>query len=239
VYVGGMVVPPVPQAPIFLSGPMALLFTNVDGFSAHVVLERGTSARQEAVGELMGQGGSLVFVPASSRAAEKRSPAAGCAFIWDVPAHSGCILSGPMQAYAPISSGLQFTNFTTGATASPIAPEKIDGHLCQRSDAIVTASDGSATAFRLWRAADLNGLPLRVTCTSIGTPLTLTLSKARLETLPNDLFQPPNGFTRHSSTEALIGELTTRQHNLKSRPAYSSDESQPPGGAGGVSPTRP
>jgi hypothetical protein len=234
-----MAVPPVPQTPLFLSGPMALLFTNVDGFTAHVVLESGTAARQEAVGELMGRGGSLVFAPALSGAADKRSPAAGCAFIWDVPAHSGCILSGPMQAYAPITPNLHFTNLTTSAATGHAAPEKIDGHLCQRSDATVTASDGSVTTFRLWRAADLKDLPLRVTCTSIGTPLTLTFSKARLESLPNDLFQPPSGFTKHSSAEAMIQELAARQHNLKRRPTYQPEGGEATGAVGGQSPNRP
>ena len=217
---------------------MALLFTNVDGFSAHVVLESGTSARQEAVGELMGRGGSLVFAPAVSGAVDKRSPAAGCAFIWDVPAHSGCILNGPMQAYAPITPNLQFTNLTTSPAGGQPAPERIDGHLCQRSDATVTGSDGSVTTFRLWRAADLNGLPLRVSCTSIGTPLTLTLSKARLETLPADLFQPPSGFTRHASAEAMIQELAARQHNLKRRPTYQPEANDATGGMGVQPPPR-
>jgi hypothetical protein len=119
-----------------------------------------------------------------------------------------------------------------------VAPEKIDGHLCQRSDATVTASDGSVTTFRLWRAADLKGLPLRVTCTSIGTPLTLTLSKARLETLPADLFQPPSGFTRHASAEAMIQELAARQHNLKRRPTYQPEASDAAGGLGVQPPPR-
>lgn len=236
--VGSMGVPPVPEAPVFLRGAMALLFTNVAGFRAQAVLESGVPARQVAAGELMGQGGRLVFAPAFDKAASKRSPAISSAFIWDVPANSGYILNGPMQACASIASSVQFTNFTVSAAPAAAASERIDGHLCQPADAIVTASDGSVTAFRLWRAADLNGLPLRVTCVSASTPLTLTLSKSRLEVLPNDLFQPPNGFTRHESAQALIRELLSRQDNLKRRPVYPSDDSEAGAGISGGSPNR-
>lgn len=72
--VGGLAEPPVPQAPLFLTGPMALLFTNVDGFRARVVLEEGASARQVAAGELMGRSGRLIFAPALSTVGGKRIP---------------------------------------------------------------------------------------------------------------------------------------------------------------------
>jgi len=231
-------VPRVPEVPAFLNGPLALLFTNVHGFRARVALESGSSARQEAVGELMGQGGSLVFMPALSGSATKRDPVTGCAFIWNVPTHSGYILNGPMQAYAPISAGPKPASRTTDAATSHAAPESIDGHLCECANAVVVSSDGTTATFRLWQAADLNGLPLRVTSTSTGTPMTLTLSTARLETLPNDLFAPPHGFTKYDSAETLVRALTARQHNLTRRKTYPPDDDQPVGGPGLPPPAR-
>ncbi|HOX56200.1 MAG TPA: hypothetical protein PLC99_04860 [Verrucomicrobiota bacterium] len=227
---GGLAAPLVPQPPVFLSGAMGLLFTNVDGFRARVVLEEGASAMQVAAGELMGQGGKLVFIPSVSKAELKRSLAADSAFIWEVPAHRGCIVNGPMQAYATIAANSLFTNLVAGTTAGGSPTEEIAGHPCQRMETVVTANDGSITAFRLWRATDLKGLALRVVCTSSSTPLTLNLSKARLETLPDDLFLPPGGFTKFESPQALAGELTTRQQRLKKRPSYNAEESEP--GAG-------
>lgn len=231
-------VPKVPEVPVFLNGPMALLFTNVHGFRARVALESGPAARQESVGELMGQGGSLVFMPALSGSATKHDPVAGCAFIWNVHTHSGYLLNGPMQAYAPISAGPQLGSLTTSAATTHATPERIDGHLCECANAVVVTGDGATATFRLWQAADLNGLPLRVTSTSTGTPLTLTLSQAHLDPLPNDLFAPPNGFTKYDSPETLVRELTARQHNLKRRPAYTPDEDQPVGGPGLPPPAR-
>ena len=144
-----------------------------------------------------------------------------------------------MQAYAPIPSNRQFTNVATGSAMNGAAPEKVSGHPCQPAEATVAASDGSLTVFRLWRATDLKGLPVRITCASDGTPLTLTLSKVRLEAVPDDLFLPPNGFVKYDSAEGLMNELAARQQNLKRRPTYQTEESEPGSGREGRAPTRP
>ena len=230
--------PPPSQPPVFLSGPMALLFTNAHGFRARVQLEEGLTGSHVTTGELIGRGGNLLFLPTVDKAARKRSLAADSAFIWDVPAHRGSIINGSMQAYAPIPSTRLFTNIVVSAADS--APtERIAGHPCQRVEAVVTANDGSLTAFRLWRATDLEGLPLRVICTSSSTPLTLTLTKPRLETPPDDLFLPPAGFTKFDSAPALVGELTARQQNLKRQPADQPDANQPFLELDSRAPTRP
>ena len=231
----------VPQPPAFLNGPMALLLTNVAGFRAHAVLESGASAKGVEVteGELMGRGGKLVFAPGPGSSTGKRSHLRDSAFIWDVTADRGYLLNDPLQAYAPISANRQFTNITTGSALNGAAPEKISGHPCQPAQATVAASDGSVTGFRLWRATDLNGLPVRITRASDGPPLTLTLSKVRLETMPEDLFLPPNGFVKYDSAEGLMNEFAARQQNLKRRPTYHTEESEPGSGHEGRAPTRP
>ena len=231
--------PPAPQPPVFLTGPMALLLTNVDGFRARVVLESGAPARQVIAGELISQGGNLVFAPDLSQAADKHPPAEGFAFIWNVAANQGYLLNEPLQAYAPISSSRQFTNLAASTAVNPSAPQKVAGHPCQPIEVTVAATDGSTTLYRLWRATDLKGLPLRITCASNGLPQTLTLSKVRLQTLPNDLFLPPNGFTKYDSPEALATELAARQRSLKHRPSPQTEEIEPIGGTEGRAPTRP
>ncbi len=222
-----LIAPPVPQPPLFLTGPMALLLTNVDGFRARAVLEEGAPARQIAAGDLMGRGGSLIFAPITKKADVKRSPVAASAFIWDAAAGRGFFLNDPLQAYAPISSSRQFTNIMTTPPAASLKPEHIAGHDCQPAEMTVAADDGSVTAFRLWRATDLKGVPLRITCNAKGTTLTLTLSKARLENLPADLFQPPAGFTKYDSGEALVAELTARQNSLRRKPSPEAEEPEP------------
>ena len=226
----------VPQTPVFLNGPMALLLTNTGGFRAHAELDTGVGVTD---GELMGRGGKLMFAPGPSRSAGKRSGVAGSAFIWDVTANRGFLLNDPLQAYASLAATRQFTNLVLGSALNGALPEKISGHPCQPAQATVAASDGSVTGFRLWRAADLNGLPLRITRASDGSPLTLTLSKVRLETLPDDLFQPPNGFVKYDSAEGLMNELAARQQNLKHRPTYHAMDSEPGSGRENRVPGRP
>ena len=232
---------PPPQPPAFLNGPMALLLTSVDGFRAHVVLEGGAAAKgvEVVAGELIGRGGKLVFAPSLSGAAGKHSPASDSAFIWDVNGNHGYMLNEPLQAYALIASNRQFTNVTASAALSAAAPEKVAGHPCQPMEVTVAASDGSATVLRLWRATDLKGLPVRVTCAANGAPLTLTLSKVRLEAMPDDVFLPPKGFKKFDSAEALINELAARQQNLKRHPTYQTEEIEPAGGRDNHQPTRP
>lgn len=232
---------PAPLPPLFLNGPMALLLTNTGGFRAHVVLESGLppNALQLTAGELMGRGSKLLFAPAPPVKSKKQASAADSAFIWDVIENRGWVLNDPLQAYAPVSSSRQFTNVAPAVTLNGAAPEKIDGHSCRPEEVTVTAVDGTATVFRAWRTPDLHGLPLRVTCPSTGAPLTLTLSNVRLETMPNDLFLPPNSFTKYESSEAIMAELFLRKHNLNRKPTYQREESEPPTGPVAGPPVRP
>jgi hypothetical protein len=218
---------PAPLPPLFLNGPMALLLTNVDGFRAHVVLESGAPPQtaQLAAGELMGRGGKLLFAPAPGGAAKQQARGGDSAFIWDVIENRGYVLNDPLQGYSPVSSSRQFTNVVTVAAVDGSESERIDGHPCQRTEVKVMASDGTATVYRVWRARDLQGIPLRVTCPSNGVPVTFTLSRVRLEAVPNDLFVPPSGFTKYDSPEAMMAELFLRKHNLSRKPAYQPEES--------------
>jgi len=187
----------------------------------------------------MGRGSKLLFAPAPAVKAKKQVGAADSAFIWDVIENHGWVLNDPLQAYAPVSSSRQFTNVSPAVRLNSAAPEKIDGHACQPEEVTVTAADGTATVFQAWRAPDLHGLPLRVTCPSTGAPLTLTLSNVRLETMPNDLFLPPSSFTRYESSEAIMAELFLRKHNLSRKPTYQPEESEPGAARDIRAPTRP
>jgi len=205
---------------------MALLFTNVDGFSAHAVLESGVPANgiELAAGELLGRGGKLLFAPGAGKSTAKRKTAPDFAFIWDVALNQGYLLNDPLQGYAPITYGRLFTNVATSAALNQPATENLDGHRCQQTEVTVAVDDGSASVFHVWRATDLKGLPIRISGAADGTPVTLTLSKVRLEAVPNDLFQPPNGFTKYASAERMMDELFLRRNNLKQRPSHWAED---------------
>ena len=238
---GSFEVQPAPVPPLFLNGPMALLLTNADGFRARVVLESGaaTQAAPMAAGELLVRGSQLLFAPDPSGAPKKQARVQDSAFIWDVNGNRGYVLNDALQAYAPLSSSRQYTTLTVGASIHDPARERIAGHPCQATEVTVTASDGATTFFQVWRARDSNALPLRITCPSNGMPVTLTLSKVRLETVPEDLFLPPNGFTKYDSVEALMTELALRGVNLGRKPTYPIEDLETGEGRETRMPTRP
>ena len=186
----------------------------------------------------MGQGSKLLFAPGPPEKGKKPTRPEDSAFIWDVIENRGWVLNDPLQAYAPISSSRQYTNITFAASAGGTASEKISGYNCQPGEVTVTGADGTTTVFRVWRAPELHGLPLRVTYSSTGAPLTLTLSKVRLGAVPSDAFQPPGSFTKYDSSEAIMAEMFLRKHNLNRKPTYQPEQ-EPGTGLNNRTPTRP
>jgi len=232
---------PAPRPPLFLNGPMALLLTNAEGFRARVELASGSvpQAARLAAGELLGRGGKLLFAPAASKASSKQARAEDSAFIWDVFENRGWVLNDPLQGYAPISSLQHYTRVASAGISGNSAPERIAGHPCRPAEVTVAAADGAATVFRVWRAEDLDGLPLRITSAANGAALTLTFSAIRRERVPEELFQPPNGFTKYESPEAMMTELALRKVNLGRKPIYQPEESEPGTGRDAPAPKRP
>ena len=201
---------PTPKTPAFLNGPMSALLTNADGFSAHAVLEMRSSSDKQTIvsGQLLGRGGKLLFAMEPPSGERKR--AGGFSYIWDVATQSGFLLSDPMQGYAPMLSALQHTNVVFQPAPGRSGSETIDGYRCEQVVATVTSSDGTTTAYQVWRAADLKGIPVRII--PVDRPnVTLSLSKIRLEALPGQLFLPPGDFTRFESPDAMVSELLVRQ----------------------------
>jgi hypothetical protein len=208
---------------------MALLLTNAEGFRAHVALTGGSAGRpgESVAGELMSRRDKLLFAPEPAATGGKRARAEDFSFIWDVSEGRGFMLNGPLQGYAPVAAKTRFTNVVASAARITSPPEKVAGHPCQQAEVKVCSSDGTATVLCVWRATDLKGVPLRITGAPPGTPPALNFSKVRMESPPDDLFLPPDGFTKYASAEAMMTELTMRQQNHKRKPGYEpppSDE---------------
>jgi hypothetical protein len=208
-----------PPPPGFLSGPLALFLTNSDGFIGRVTCETKSSGDKpdRFSGQLLGRGTMLLFAPDLSAAEGKRYRGAGLGFIWDVQQHNGFLLSEILQAYAPISSKVFFTNMVLQPGAAQSQPEKLDGHACRQEVATVSLNDGSVIGFDVWRALDLKEFPVRIASVPPATPMTFSMSKIRLEAPSADVFQPPSGFTKYESAEAMLDELAARQQNLRRR----------------------
>ncbi len=225
-----------PKPPPFLSGPVSVLLTNVDGFGAHVVMETRVFAdRVETVsGKLLGRGNKLLFAPESHVSAGKSRGGGDASFIWDVAENSGYVLNEPLQGYAPMISNVRFTNLVVRPRMVHSAPEKVEGHSCEQEEVVVTSSDGSVVTFRVWRAADLKGFPVRINLATNSTPPTLSFSQIHLETPADKLFLPPDGFAKYDSVETMLNELAARQQFLKhGKPQQGTGETQRVGGREG------
>jgi hypothetical protein len=219
---------PAPKVPTFLNGAMAVLLTNANGFRAHVVLEGPPSPTRTDIfsGELMSRDGKLFFAPEPGASPEKHSRAEDFSYIWNVEENRGFLLSGPLQGYAPISSSAPITNVIVVAGGNPSAPERVGGYSCLRSEVKVIFGDGTETALGVWRARDLKAVPVRIARNVAGTPLTLTLSKIRLEPPPTDVVAPPPDFTRYTSAETMMNEQMTRQQNVKRKRGWQPPPSE-------------
>lgn len=230
--------PDFPKPPPFLNGPVALLFTNLDGFGAHLVMETGTSSKKTGTvsGDLLGRGGKLLFVPDSKGSKRKGPRGGGVSFIWDVAMNNGYILSEALQGYAPVSSTNLFTQMLAEPDAHGTKSERIEGHACEEQSAVVASSNGASSSFRVWRAADLKGFPLRIALVTDSRPFVLHFSKVRLEVPQHGLFLPPDGFTRFDSAETMLNELYLRTPSTGRKRGDRSDEALPPAGGDGRGP---
>ncbi len=216
-----------PLPPVFLTGPAGVLLTNVEGFSAHVVMKSDSLDPQQngTSGELLCRGAKLLFAPDPGKQNKKYSRG-GFSFIWDVATGHGTVLSEALQAYAPVSVNASSTNLITHPAGA--ASEAAGGHAGEVEEDIVELTDGSRAVFRVVRAADLKRFPVHLSSVSNMPPFTLSFSKIRLVSPPTDLFVPPNGFTKYESAEAMMTELVMRQHNLRrGRSGGSSGTSEP------------
>ncbi len=230
--------PGFPKPPPFLNGPVALLFTNLDGFGAHLVMETGASSKKAGAvsGDLLGRGGKLLFVPDSKGSGRKGPAGGGVSFIWDVAMNSGYILSEALQAYAPVASTNQFTQTSAQADVHGAKSERIEGHTCEEQRLVVVSSDGASVSFRVWRAADLRGFPLRITLVTDSRPFSLHFSKVRLEVPQSGLFLPPDGFTKYESAETMMNELYLRAPSPVRKRGGPAPEAPAPAGGDGRGP---
>jgi hypothetical protein len=219
-----------PRLPVFFGGAASLLLTNGGGYSARLTEQVGVvlTPESEWSGQLLGQGAKLRFEPEAKGSADKAQRGAGFSYLWDVTDGSGFIFSESLQGYATVSPGLRATNVVL--QAKPAAAQKIEGHPCEAAEATVQRSDGSGVGFQVWRASDLGGLAMRIAAGTNSTPLTLSLSKVRLERMPPEIFAVPNGFIKYASVEAMLMELTVRQQNLRrtDHPGNLGVEVEPP-----------
>jgi len=205
------------KPPDFLAGPVALLLTNVTGFSAKLTtsISSDNGGLRTVAGDLLGREGLLIFQPQSAVKGKRARSEGGMFFIWNEAGHVGFVLSDPLQAYAPTATTVQPTNVVLDTTGA--VEEEANGHPCRRIQAVVQSSDGSTEQFRIWEAEDAKLFPVRISTSPGPQAMVLNFSDLRLELPPAELFGPPDGFVKYNSPMALLNELIVRQSALNKR----------------------
>ncbi len=205
--------------PAFLTGPMALLLSNANSFSAQLSYETRTAwgSTQTVTGSFTGAESKVAFQPALSKSSHKNSEAR-MSFVWNTAQGSGYAINDALQGYAPFAGNVQFTNVISSKLNS--MPEKISGYECEEENATVLGADGSVNQVRVWRAADLRGFPLRISSGTTTNTVLLTLSKIQFGQ-PAEFLMSQEGFTKYDSPDAMVTELIARQHNLNRREGQS------------------
>jgi hypothetical protein len=218
--------------PDLVAGPMAVLFTNVDGFSARmsgsIIAADGAKPSNIMSGDLLGRQGRLIYQPSSAVKGKRLRTEGGMFFIWDETDHAGYVLSDPLQAFAPASASIQPTNVTLEIASA--TQEQANGHPCRKVEATVQSSDGSSERFLLWEAEDARHFPVRIQTPPGPRQLTLNFSDLRLELPAPELFVPPDGFVKYSTPVALMNELIIRQTAINKANEGKPLELNPAGG---------
>jgi|GEM_PF-970128 len=216
--------------PDFLAGPLAILFTNVDGFSAKMTrtIASADGARHIVAGDFLGRQGSLAYQPENAVKGKRAQREGGMFFIWNESSHSGFVLSDPLQGYAPASTNVQPTNVVLNIAGA--SQETANGHPCRRLEVIVQSNDGSSARFKVWQAQDARDFPVRIQTAPGPRQMTLDFSNLRLELPPGELFGPPDGFIKYNTPVALMNELIIRQMALTKQYDGKGLENAPEGG---------
>ena len=207
--------------PSFFTGPMALLLTNANSFSAQINFETRTSwgSTQAVSGNFTAAGSKLAFQPELPKSSRKNSQAK-MVFVWDTAQGSGYALNDALQGYAPFSGSVRFTNVISNKQNT--APEQIAGHECEEEATIIFGNDGSTNILQMRRAADLHGFPLRINGGGTNSTAVLTFSKVQFGP-PAEYLMSQEGFTKYDSPDAMVTELAAREHNLRRREGESFD----------------
>lgn len=200
-----------PKLTALMTGPAALLLTNLTGFESEcrISLAGGTGSPRNFSGRLFAHGGklSLEMVPDKYKSASTRA----FGVIWDVASGQGYVFSEALQGYAALTGSGRFTNLLTAVAGQT---ESLEGHPVDHADVTAIGADGQRIVLHLTRAQDLGNLPLQIRKTDEPDAFTLMLAKVQKGLPPEELFLPPDGFTKYESETALLDELNARQHNV-------------------------
>src|SRR5260221_8641495 len=120
----------------FFNSDVNALFTNVQGFKAHLTVDpvagTFTNEASRVSGELWGRDGKLLFIPALSSRRHKYAGTAGTTFLWDNGSRSGYAINDLLQGFAPLPRPRGSTNRVTESEITLMGTENVGNDACQK-----------------------------------------------------------------------------------------------------------
>jgi len=215
-----------PEPPPLLSVPVIALFTNEPSFGARGRIEYAAgSNRRPLEGAFLHRANQFLF---AAQAQEKRGRGREMTFIWDAAANTGRTLNDALPGYASIQNRPLITRVQSTGRAP--ANDKINGHPCTQEKLSFTLSDTSEWQLTIWRADDLQGLPVRIRSDAGPSRFTIDLTDIRLQEPSAALFETPPDFTRYETPKAMFDEMFRREsltrRDTKTKAAFDEEEFQ-------------
>jgi len=202
----------VPKMTAVTMWPLSALLTNGQAYESEITMTLGNAEPPLTLsGQLLVRGGKLRVEGAFEKGGRKPKGTGDFGVIWDEAAHQGYVFSEALQGYAPISAAVRCTNVATQVMTE--TTERIEGHPTDRAKVTMAGSDGQTVTVQLERAQDLGKAPLRIDLISGPQPFTVVLSKVLPIVPAEELFSPPDGFTKYTNETAMLDELTARQYS--------------------------
>lgn len=203
-----------PQLTSLLTGPVGVLLANGNAFSSEFSLAFEADPEHPVTGQILVRGGKIRIEAVFATSHKKSAVAGEFGLIWDAGSQQGCVFSEALQGYAPLNNAVRYTNILTQVVTSPV--ERMEGHPVDKANVTVMASDGQNMAFQLMQAQDMGGLPIQTKSLNSFQAFTLVLSEIRPGNPAEELFSPPDGFTKYESEVAMLTELGIRQQGVYS-----------------------
>jgi len=207
-----------------------MLLTNGVGFQAEFDLSFADAAAPPSLtGRIFVRGEKILL---QSAPAKSKSASAGeFNLMWNETAGQGFFSSESLQGFAPIGRTVHVANLAVQKIASPAPP--LDGRPMDIADATATDDSGKSQTFEWMRASDAGDLPTQIRSLNAPRNFTLTLAKIQPGRPPEEMFLPPDGFTKYPSPAALLEELASRQREVLGGGYRHSTETGADSGEGG------
>jgi hypothetical protein len=175
-------------------------------------------------------GGKLRLEAAKSN--DKAIRAGDFGVIWDGDVHQGYAFCEALQGYSPVSEAVHCTNLLAQGVVGET--ERIEGHAVDKVNVTLLRSDGQTMVVQMLRSQDMGHWPLKI-CWPAETPYSFALALSNFQRVrpADELFEPPDGFTKYGSEAAMLNELADRQQNASGeKPEHSGagENNQPVGG---------